>query len=195
VKSATSRLFSQRAALYQYLDRHLASQTRFFGAAVVVNRALAELHRRPWGRWCAGAAASGLLLHIGNRLEAVNLRAAARLAARTRPGFASLGDTSLDVAMVQWEQLQVERLLRQLCLSDTFAHRHALVRIDQLLRWATRSAQPRGGPSSCASASVCQALRAVGAQLGRAARFGFCEDRQRIGQAIIGQLRQGAARQ
>ena len=186
-----SRLFSQRAALYQHLDLHLAPQTRFFGAAALVNRALAELHGQPWARWCAGAAAWGLLLQIGARLERVNLKAGERLLAHRRQGLRARCDVRLDEALVNWEQRQVELLLRKLRALDAATHQRALMRIDRLFRWATRAQRPREGAWPSASASVCQALRAVGVQLGRAASFGVCEDRRRIGRAIIVQLRSG----
>lgn len=191
--SCATRLFRQRATRYREMDERLACRTRFFGAAAIVNAALAEIHARQWARLCAGEAAWRLLIELGGRLEDINLQWAERLL-RQQTWPRAGDDTHLDRVMVMLEQREVERLLERRRRADAGAHQSLLLRIDRVLHWGMQSA--RSG--SCAAfpgapGALRQAVQQVGARLGRAVSFASCADRERIGWSLIQQLRQDGA--
>jgi hypothetical protein len=176
--------FSRRAQLYACLDQSLAQRTRFFGAAALTNSVLAVLFSRGTLLLTVSSATGEFLRRLGSSLEDFNLERV-----RLLEGAVSSGE-SLDVAMVQSEQAQVQDRLTRLKLYSTSVHGAVITELDRILnscRWLATCG------SRCAGvAAYRSALPRVRAELGCAIHFEDRFHRECIGGTLIGQLR-GAA--
>jgi hypothetical protein len=172
--------------VYESLDRSLAQHTRFFGAAALTNSVLAVLFSRQTRFVTVSSVTGQFLWRLGAHLEDFNLE---------RVGLIRGAETaveSLDVAMVQSEQAQVQEQLNRLKLSSTSLHAVVVTELDRILNssgWLGACGTRYAGMATYRSA-----LRRVRAQLGCAINFGDRFHRECIGGTLIGELRCAATR-
>ncbi len=173
--------FSRRARAYSRLDERFAPHVRFFAAAALTNAVLAELatHRARW--ICISRTTMGALVTLGGLLEAINLRGAERLELAT-------ASSGLDAAFVEMEQSYVESVLRDWSRRCAPRHQQLISELDLLLRVVATGGMPL--PGSANVRRYARVLRAVTAACGRCPSFASCDDRMRIGTALIHEARQ-----
>lgn len=181
--------FERRARLYSELDRRLGTETRFYAAAALTNRVLAQLcvHRRG----CIGVSVSTLtyLARLGAHLERVNVGWATEIAHGRYPWAAlqavSVGAArELDSALVSMEQTVVDWHLSQLGDFEARNRSQVVRQIDRILNWAPHGLSLL--PRVHSAHAYGQVLRRVAREIGRSLRFALREDRIRIGLGLIG---------
>lgn len=166
-----------RVELYSEWDRKLHSRTRFFGAAALVNAALAEL----WPRCALARVAYGpglnFLASLGEHLQTFNVTVLRRI---------ELGRwcaADWDTALVRLEQAAVERLLARLEQSDRRMHASVTRQLDRFLDCLARRI---GGPSYGPCTVVLSGgLREIQVASARALRFTSLSDRVTVGTTLI----------
>jgi hypothetical protein len=171
------REFSQRAHRYHCLDERLAAHTRFFAAAALTNRVLAELCTYP-ARWVLISQTTiNALITIGEMLEALNLVRASRIQQERVP------PQEVDKSLIEMEQSCVEIVLRSWAAHRTVQHRQIVSELDQLLRAVTRGFLPVHGSRNVHK--YVQILRLVTRSLGRYPSFTVRDHRVKIGLALV----------
>jgi hypothetical protein len=173
--------FYRRACTYSHLDERFARYTRFFAAAALTNTVLAELstHRARW--ICISRTTIGALITLGGLLEALNLSRARRLEVEAAAG-------GLDATFVQMEQSYVESVLRTWSRSSAPRYHQLIAELDGLLRVITTGRVPI--PGSVHVRRYARVLRTVTLASGRCPSFASCDDRIKIGTALIHEARQ-----
>jgi hypothetical protein len=173
--------FSRRAFTYSCLDERFARYTRFFAAAALTNAVLAELatHRARWV--CVSRTTIGALISLGGLLEVINLRCARRL--EVLPP-----SSGLDLTFVETEQAYVESVLRSWLRHSARRHNRIINELDRLLRGVATGPLPL--PGSVAVRRYARVLRAVTMTSGHYPSFASCDDRIKIGAALILEARQ-----
>jgi hypothetical protein len=176
----TYEQFARRANTYQYLDESLGAHTRFFAAAALTNRVLAELcvHRARWF-WisCDSMVALGAL---GAILEESNLQRAEQIRDEEQ------SSSALDASLIEMEQATVESVLLKWAQCGTCRYGNLIADLNRILHAAAMSLPIRGSVSVRRYAQV---LRLLAATLGRDLSFGSQSDRIRIGQALVEEAR------
>jgi hypothetical protein len=174
-------VFTARADLYRQWDRQLHSKTRFFGAAALVNAALAELWPRCALTRLAYAPGLSFLASLGEHLEAFNLTVRGRI----ESGWACAED--LDTALVRLEQGAAERVLTCLERSDRRMHATVTRQLDRFLFCLGR----RIGASSYGpcTAVLSGGLRESEAVSARALQFASLSDRVTVGNTLVRMMR------
>jgi hypothetical protein len=169
--------FAARVELYSEWDRKLHSRTRFFGAAALVNAALAELWPRcALARFGSGAGL-GFLASLGEYLQAFNVAMLHRIEAGRWCA------TDWDAALVRLEQAAVERQLALLEQSDSRLHANVTRQLDRFLYCLARRI---GGSSYGPSTSVLSGgLREIQFASARALSFASLSDRVTVGTTLI----------
>jgi hypothetical protein len=172
--------FAERAHRYERLDQALGGGTRFFAAAALTNRVLAELcaHRTRWAVVSASTIAA--LLELGCVLETVNVAWARSLLqqAGTCRG--------LDSRFIEIEQCIVERVLGNWARHRAQRYQHVVGEVDNLLRRVAAGLIPLCSPNAARYRRV---LKAVSAAAGRSPSFAVLQDRIRIGGALLEECR------
>ena len=169
--------FAARVELYSEWDRKLHSRTRFFGAAALVNAALAEL----WPRCALARVAYGpglnFVASLGEHLQTFNVTVVRRI---------ELGRwcaADWDTALVRLEQAAVEGRLARLERSDRRMHADITRQLDRFLYCLARRI---GGASYGPCTSVLSGgLREIQLASARALRFTSLSDRVAIGIVLI----------
>jgi hypothetical protein len=179
--------FQRRADLYADWDRRLAPRTRFFAAAAVTNALLFDLFSGFGVNLWVSQVTATFLMHLGQWLEQINVGFARRI----ETGLVDSGN--LDRQMVAMEQREVQGQLEALKLRDPRGYAITILQINRLMRVAGLNPTPARLLAN--GTTYCEVLRVVRAQLGRPASFGRCQDRECIGQALIGRMRGGSPRQ
>jgi hypothetical protein len=173
--------FAARVELYSEWDRKLHTRTRFFGAAALINAALAEL----WPRCALARFAYGpglnFLAGLGQHLQTFNVTVLRRI---------ELGRwcaADWDTALVRLEQGAVERLLARLEQADRRIHANVTRQLDRFLYCLAR----RMGGSSYGpcTAVLSDGLREIQDASARALRFTSLSDRVIVGTTLIRILR------
>jgi hypothetical protein len=172
--------FDRRACTYQRLDERLGARTRFFAAAALTNRVLAELcvHRARW-LWISRESIVALAA-LGAILEQFNLQRAQDIRHKMQ------SSTELDFSFVQMEQALVETVLLRWARSDISRYQRLIAELDRVLCAAAASLPIRGSLSVRRYARV---LRLLTGTSGRCLSFGSRSDRISIGQALIEEAR------
>jgi hypothetical protein len=173
--------FAARVELYSAWDRKLHSRTRFFGAAALVNAALAELWPRCSLTRIVGGAGLSFLAGLGEHLQTFNVT----MMQRIESGRWCASDW--DTALVRLEQAAVETRLKRLEQSDSRMHTTVTHQLDRFLYCLTRrvggsSYGPRTALLSCG-------LREIQCASARALRFASLSDRVTVGATLIRILR------
>ena len=174
--------FARRADTYQGLDECLGAHTRFFAAAALTNRVLAELCAHPARRLWISSDSMSALVALGAILEKLNLQRAQEIRGHQQSSAASL-----DASLVEMEQAVVESVLLRWAQSGSWCCRSFIAELDRVLLTAAAS------PPMRFSASVrryVQVLRLLTATLGRNLSFGSQSDRTCLGQALVEDARQ-----
>jgi len=185
LSAAPEKEFFRRACTYSRLDARFAAYTRFFAAAAMTNTVLAELsiHRARW--LCVSRTTLGTLITLGGLLEVLNARAAAVLEERSAA-------SGLDLAFVEMEQSYIESVLRTWSRSCAPRYHQLITELDSLLRVITAGRLPL--PASANIRRYTRVLRTVSLESGRCPSFASCEDRIKIGTALIAEARRPAPR-
>ena len=176
-----NQAFAARVELYLAWDRRLRSRTRFFGAAALVNAALAELWPRcaPL-RFVYGHGLS-FLAGLGGHLQAVNLAVLGRI----ERGEWCAADW--DASLVKLEQLAVENLLARLEKLDRRRHARIIGQMDRFLDCLARGVGRKTyGPFT---AVLSRGLRELQLASPRELRFGWLPDRVAVGATLIRLIR------
>jgi hypothetical protein len=169
--------FAARVELYSEWDRKLHSRTRFFGAAALVNAALAELWPRcALTRFACGAGLN-FLASLGEHLQTFNVT----MLHRIESGRWRAADW--DTALVRLEQAAVDRRLARLEQSDSRMHANVTHQLDRFLYCLAR----RIGGSSYGpcTALLSGGLREIHFASARALRFASLSDRVTVGTTLI----------
>lgn len=173
--------FAARVELYREWDRKLHSRTRFFGAAALVNAALAELWPRCPVTRLAYRPGLTFLATVGEHLQTFNVAVLRRI---------ELGRwcaSDWDTALVRLEQATVERLLAQLEQADRQTHANVTRQLDRFLYCLARRI---GGASyGPCTAVLSGGLREIQLASARALRFASLSDRVTVGITLIRMLR------
>jgi hypothetical protein len=172
--------FRFRIQLYAAWDRELASRTRFFGAAAVINAALIDLYTNRTARLFLSAATMDFLSMTGRRLESLNVALAARIANN------EIQAEDLDDFMVLTEQRTVEWALYNVRVTDVTRFSALVTQVNRLLQATGRYF---GTYDTCDRHRCARALRALRVELQRPLDFSRLEDRVRIGRQLIRTLR------
>jgi hypothetical protein len=170
------REFRFRVHLYSEWDRRLASRTRFFGAAALVNAALGDLCAHRATPLLLSLPTREFLAETGRRLESLNVGLAARI------HRFEIRVADLDAFMVITEQDAVERELQSVRDTDG-------ARFDALVTQLNRVLHLTGQwfwPGRCAYAGTLASIRGG---LRRPVDFASKEDRVHIGRRLISHLR------
>jgi hypothetical protein len=176
--------FAARVELYGEWDRKLHSHTRFFGAAALVNSALAELWPRcALARFAYGPGLS-FLASLGEYLQTFNVA----MLHRIESGQWCAGDW--DTALVKLEQAAVETRLARLEQSDSRMHANVTRQLDRFLYClARRIGGSVYGPSTVVLSG---GLREIQFASARALRFASLSDRVTVGTTLIRIMRDTA---
>jgi len=169
--------FAARVELYSAWDRKLHLQTRFFGAAALVNAALAELWPRCTLARFAYRPALTFLASLGDRLQVFNTAMLRRI---------ELGDWSnadWDTALVRLEQAAVEGILARLQRIDRQAHSNVTRQLDRFLYCLGR--RIGGSTYGPCTAVLSFGLREIQLASPRALRFASLSDRVNVGTTLI----------
>lgn len=161
--------FNHRVELYTQWDRILASRTRFFGAAALINTALAELCVHPVARWLLSPSTAEFLTATGRNLQQLNTTLATRLQTW------EIRADDLDHYMVLTEQNYMEDMLQSVRASDTARFSTVVSQLNRMLRL---------GGHSCVNP-----LAAICSQLPRPLNFACRDDRVHLGHSLIIHLR------
>lgn len=175
--------FSARVELYAGWDLKLQSRTRFFGAAALVNAALAEL----WPGCALAHITYGrglrFLAGLGTYLQACN----AQMLRRIELGHWRAADW--DAALVRSEQLAVETFLERLESSE---RANVIRQVDRFLYLlARRIGSSRYGPCT---AMLSGGLQQIQLALPRELRFSLLSDRVAVGTTLIRMVRAAPVR-
>jgi hypothetical protein len=173
--------FTRRAWIYQRLDARLFVHTRFFAAAALTNKVLAELcvHRARW-IWISQTTLNTLMT-LGGLLEVINLRRADRI--ESQSGAAG----GLDASFVEMEQTYVESVLREWARHCAPRHNRLITELDRLLQTVAKGFLPLQCSPDVRRYE--QVLRSVSRTTGRCPSFASCADRISIGNALIEEAR------
>lgn len=174
-------MFAARVELYREWDSRLHSRTRFFGAAALVNAALAELWPRcALVRFGYGPGLS-FLASLGEHLQTFNVT----MLDRIESGRWCAADW--DTALVRLEQAAVQRRLARLEQSDSLIHANVTHQLDRFMYYLARRI---GGSSYGPSTAVLSGgLREIQFASARALRFASLSDRVTVGTTLIRILR------
>jgi hypothetical protein len=166
-----------RARRYQARDRALASFTRFFAAAALINAALGECLRiYPMTRLISMGSAD-LLLDISRGLEQFNASLAQTAAESNIRG------RDLDMAFVRCEQRWVQRRLAARGTQDAQNLELNCRQLDGLLELLLRWPQWLCAPGS--AALLARATQIARRSQDRPLQFSRQEDREQIGYGLI----------
>jgi hypothetical protein len=184
------REFRFRVQLYSQWDRKLATQTRFFGAAALINTALADLCTHPIAALLLCRSTMDFLSKTGRSLESLNVTLADRI------HNSAIRSDDLDHFMVLTEQNIVERALQSVRATDATRFSTVVTQINRLLQLtkhlgcgqsirAGTLRQDRGIPQY----AYAPVLASVSYELRRPVDFASKEDRIRLGRQLINHLR------
>lgn len=180
ITESTYEQFARRADTYQCLDQCLGAHTRFFAAAALTNRVLAELcaHRARW-LWisCDSMLA---LVELGAILETSNLHSAKDI------GGAKQSSAALDASLIEMEQAIVQSVLLRWARGGGWRYRNFISELDRILLAAATRLPIR---SSISVRRYAQVLRLLTTRSGRKLSFGSQRDRISIGHALVEQAR------
>jgi hypothetical protein len=172
--------FLDRARTYQLLDQGLYARTRFFGAAALINLALADLLATGFSRLCLSPATCDFLCRPGRRLLVLNIQTIPVIVRRSLP------PELVDRAMVSMEQSEVQRQLEHLAFDNPDAHATTLSQLDRLLSLGGgRPKSTRFILRRVAYPEVCQVIHILGGSIS----FAKQRDRESVGQTLIDSLR------
>jgi hypothetical protein len=169
------REFHFRVHLYSEWDRRLAARTRFFGAAALINIALADLCGHRAAPLLLSLPTREFLSQTGRRLESLNVGLAARIHS------SEIRAADLDAFMVITEQEAVERELRSIRDTDG-------ARFDTLVTQLNRVLHLTGQWFCLGRCSYAGTLASI-SELRRPVDFASKEDRIHIGRRLISHLR------
>ena len=169
--------FCTRAYLYDKMNAIYSNRTSFFAGAAIVNRALASLDY-PGSRELgyAGPATRRFLENVGRNLYKFNLQAAGNLGANN-----SLNDRSL----VHQEQSFVQRQLDNLRSANPQAYQQTVSQINQSLNAGALSFGNLA--SGITDRMFSRALSDTKAQFGGSFDFGSQQQREALGDRVIGE--------
>jgi len=184
------REFRFRVQLYSQWDRKLASQTRFFGAAALINTALADLCTHPIAALLLSRSTMDFLSKTGRSLESLNVTLADRI------HNSAIRADDLDHFMVLTEQNIVERALQSVRATDATRFSTVVTQINRLLQLTKHLGcsqsirtgtllRDRGVPQY----AYAPVLASVSHELRRPVDFASKEDRIRLGRQLINHLR------
>jgi hypothetical protein len=190
--------FRFRVRLYSEWDRRLAPQTRFFGAAALINVALADLCTHRAAALLLSRSTMDFLSKTGRSLESLNVTLADRIHSR------AIRADDLDHFMVLTEQDTVERALQALRATDASRFSTVVTQINRLLQLTKRlrfgqtkrqttpllsSNSLFCGRAKAGSYPYAPILASVSDELRRPVDFASKEDRVRLGRRLITHLR------
>jgi hypothetical protein len=173
--------FAARVELYTEWDRKLHSRTRFFGAAALVNAALAEL----WPRCALARLAYGpglnFLAGLGEYLQTFNVTMLRQIERGRWPA------ADCDAALVSLEQSAVQMRLTRLEESDSRLHTRVTRQLDRFLYCLSRQiGESTYGPHT---AMLSSGLREIQLASPRALKFASLSDRVTVGTTLIRLIR------
>jgi hypothetical protein len=173
--------FRFRVQLYSQWDKKLAAQTRFFGAAALINTALADLCTRRMAPLVLSRATMDFLSRTGRSLETLNVALANHIHS------CEIRADDLDHFMVLTEQNIVQRALQRMHEADTTRFVTVISQINRLLQFGAYAFCAHGRLDD--KHSYLDAFADLRKELRRPVDFASKEDRVRLGCQLISHLR------
>jgi hypothetical protein len=172
--------FRFRVQLYSQWDKKLASQTRFFGAAALINTALADLCTHRMAPLILSRSTMDFLSRTGRSLETRNVVLADHIHSY------EIRADDLDHFMVLTEQNIVQRALQRIHDADTTRFATVVTQINRLLKFAAYAFCTHDRSDRYSYLGAFADLRK---ELRRPVDFASKEDRVRLGCRLISHLR------
>ena len=172
-------VYCHRAAMYAAFDRQVSSSTRFYGAASLTMAMFADTALP----FAPGGASRGFLLGLSSDLEKMNVANERAIVSGT------LGGPNLDARLVHQEQSMVQDHLNAYAKADPAGYAAMLKQVNGILNAHGLTAAIAGLTDELYQ----NTLSAVRGQLGRDIDFGNQADREKIGNALIGDLKANGA--
>jgi hypothetical protein len=184
------REFRFRVQLYSEWDRRLAPRTRFFGAAALINTALADLCTHRAATLLLSRSTMNFLSKTGRSLESLNVTLADRI------HNSAIRADDLDHFMVRTEQNIVERALQSERATNAARFSTVVTQINRLLQLTKFLDCGRSKrqvtllqDGNIPQYSYAPVLASVSYELRRPVDFASKEDRIRLGRQLINHLR------
>ena len=176
--------YCRRAELYRRFDTKFANSTRFFGAASMTTTYLANLSL-PGAQLVVSASTRTFLANLSGRLEALNVAAAKAIES------GRLGGGRLDARVVHMEQTAVQGALNGIREQNPNSYTTLIKEVNGLLN--SSGALRALGSAYPSDASYQRVLDGVRRDIGRNIDFSKQSDREAIGNALVGELRNSGA--